>query len=159
MAMTVNQNQLDRLASSPQVNSIVEDVLERAHLDDSRGIIDVDPEAYDAGYEGTGTAIAILDTGVDKNHEFLTGKVVSEACYSNGGGGAVSVCPGGVTSSTATGSGVPCNDSFSLTNGCNHGTHVAGIAAGNKDIAGAGVTSGVESADVLTLISTVSVTP
>ena len=34
------------------------------------------------GYDGTGTAIAIIDTGVDANHPFLAGKVVAEACFS-----------------------------------------------------------------------------
>jgi hypothetical protein len=39
---------------------------------------------------------------------------------------ATSLCPGGVTSSTAAGSAAPCTG----INGCDHGTHVAGIAAG-----------------------------
>ncbi|MBK6724649.1 MAG: S8 family serine peptidase [Acidobacteria bacterium] len=37
------------------------------------------------------------------------------------------VCPGGVTQSTAPGSGTYCDLNIS---GCDHGTHVAGIAAG-----------------------------
>ena len=64
---------------------------------------------------------------MDKNHRFLAGKVVSEACYSGGGSGE-SLCPGGVTESTGPGSGLPCSDP-ELPN-CFHGTHVAGIAAG-----------------------------
>ena len=35
------------------------------------------------------------------------------------------VCPGGMAESTALGSGMPCS-----ADGCYHGTHVAGIAAG-----------------------------
>ena len=54
-------------------------------------------------YTGQGQTVAILDTGVDKNHPFLRGKVVSEACYSHNipASGVTSLCPGGATASTA----------------------------------------------------------
>jgi subtilisin family serine protease len=90
--------------------------------------------AWVAGYTGLGQTVAILDTGVDKAHPFLAGKVVSEACYSSNSapgagsvGGSASLCPGGISSSTSDGSGVNCAASY---RGCEHGTHVAGIAAG-----------------------------
>jgi hypothetical protein len=65
---------------------------------------------------------------VDKNHPSLSGRVVSEACYSSNvpSQGATSLCPGGATSSTATNSALPCPVGVS---GCDHGTHVADIAA------------------------------
>ncbi|HEX4950564.1 MAG TPA: S8 family serine peptidase [Blastocatellia bacterium] len=84
---------------------------------------------WESGFSGAGQAVAILDTGVDKAHSFLNGKVVAEACYSttDPDRNVASVCPGGASFSTAEGSGVPC------TSGCEHGTHVAGIAAGKGD--------------------------
>ena len=36
----------------------------------------------DPGIHGAGWTVAILDTGVDKSHPFLAGKVVSQACFS-----------------------------------------------------------------------------
>ena len=60
------------------------------------------PEAWDAGYDGTGTKVAVLDTGYDPTHPDLTGKVVA--------------------SSDFTGEGI--------VDGHGHGTHVAATVAG-----------------------------
>ena len=83
------------------------------------------PDAWSAGWDSTGQVIAIIDTGVDKGHPFLAGKVIEEAWYDSSG---VSTCPNGLSSDTSVGAGVPCT--FAPT-GCDHGTHLAGIAAGN----------------------------
>ena len=39
--------------------------------------------AYTLNATGAGQAVAVLDTGVKSDHEFLIGKVVAEACFSN----------------------------------------------------------------------------
>ncbi|MFM8746364.1 MAG: S8 family peptidase [Aestuariivirga sp.] len=119
VVMEVTQEELDRLASDVNVISVSENQLLKPFLAESSPLVGAD-KAWQAGFSGLGQTIAIIDTGVDKNHPFLAGKVVSEACYSQNGG-----CPGGVTVSTAAGSGMPCTHSD-----CYHGTHVAGIAAG-----------------------------
>jgi subtilisin family serine protease len=83
------------------------------------------------GYTGAGQTVAILDTGVDRNHSWLQGDVVREACYSTrtlgytGGD-----CPNGYWTQTGLGSARPC-----LINGCAHGTHVAHTAAGKYGVA------------------------
>lgn len=126
MAMEVSADGLKHLETSSDVNSIHEDVPVPPSLAESVALIGGNA-AWASGYTGAGQTIAILDTGVDKTHPFLSGKVVSEACYSTNGSNSVSVCPGGASQSTSAGSGVNCSTSIS---GCDHGTHVAGIAAG-----------------------------
>jgi subtilisin family serine protease len=126
LAVTVNATALQALAKNPMVIEISEDVAVPPTLAESTGVVGANA-AWGLGYDGSGWTVAVLDTGVDKYHNFLSGKVVSEACYSTNGGGSTSLCPGGVASSTATDSGLNCPLS---TDGCDHGTHVAGIVAG-----------------------------
>ncbi len=125
LAAEVDADGLAVLAVSPGVSSIQEDVAEPPALAESVPLIGA-TAAWGAGHSGTGWAVAVLDTGVDKTHGFLAGKVVEEACYSTTFAPlSTSVCPGGAAASTSTGSGVPCG-----VDGCEHGTHVAGIVAG-----------------------------
>ncbi len=130
----VDASALAALAALPGVASIEHDALNRPMLGESVALINAD-DVWAMGYQGTGQAVAILDTGVDKNHPFFGGRVVSEACYSNGGGAGTgtSLCPGGAGSSTLPNSGLHCNTAVS---GCDHGTHVAGIAAGANGTGG-----------------------
>ncbi len=125
VAMEVDEAALGSLAEDPEVVSIEEDLSVKPLLADSTPLIGA-PHAWDQGYAGSGQTIAILDTGVDKDHPFLRDKVVSEACYSGSGGG-TSLCPEGVNESVLPGSGAPCPPSLS---DCFHGTAMAGVAAG-----------------------------
>lgn len=75
------------------------------------------PEAWDAGYDGTGVTIAVLDTGVDKSHPDLTSRVVAEKNFST---------------------------ADNLLDHFGHGTHVASIAAGTGEKS-AGAYKGVAS--------------
>lgn len=126
----INAQLLDKIRRNSNVVAVYEDRLERPILYDSVPQIGADT-AHTNGYDGEGQVIAILDTGVDKTHAmFSDGKVVSEACYSSNypDHDASSVCPGGVESSTDVDSGLNCDTGVY---GCDHGTHVAGIAAGS----------------------------
>jgi subtilisin family serine protease len=127
-AAEVDAATLAELAGDPDVEAIEIDRRMRPALAQSRDIVGA-PQTWAAGYTGRGWTVAVLDTGIDTSHPFFAGKVVSEACYSNNGGTAngTSLCPAGAASSIAPGSGRHCGFT-----GCDHGTHVAGIAAGRS---------------------------
>lgn len=130
MAIEADPAELEQLARLPEITSIEEDRLAEPSLAESVPLIR-GAAAWASGYTGTGQTVAILDTGVDKTHSLLTGKVISEACYSTNYApqGATSICPGGVTSSTAANAAMPYAGTCPAAE-CDHGTHVAGIAAG-----------------------------
>ena len=125
VALEVGPDALAELAAAAfYVQRVVEDARYEPVLFQSVPRIGAD-QAWSAGYDGTGMTIAIIDTGVDKNHPFLAGKVVEEACFSSGVG---SLCPNHQSTQLGPGAGANCTVAGSL---CWHGTHVAGIAAGN----------------------------
>ena len=125
VALTVDEQTLKTLIEDPSIISIQEDIPVPPLLADSTPLINAD-NVWTSGYTGSGQTVAILDTGVDYAHEFLSEKMVSEACYSSG----TSLCPNGLSVDETAGSGVNCDLG---TYGCDHGTHVAGIAVGNGD--------------------------
>jgi hypothetical protein len=134
-SVNVNKAELQALAADPRVARIHYNALRQTKLIQSVPLIGMN-SAYIAGATGTGRAVASIDTGVQSGHAFLNGKVILEACFSNnaGGGGGVSLCPDGSSTQTGPGSASPtvtqCQNGAS--NLCIHGTHVAGIAAGNN---------------------------
>jgi len=134
IAMNVDKKSLERLESSPLVAMISEDVLFESFLTDSVPLVGA-PAAWSNGASGQGQVVAILDTGVEKTHSMLSGKVISEACFSStvSNPQSTTVCPDGAEEEIGVDTGLPCS-----ANGCDHGTHVAGIAAGD-DVSISGV--------------------
>ncbi|MGV6859744.1 MAG: S8 family peptidase [bacterium] len=128
MAFEMTPKVLSQLSSVAGIKGIYEDIALRPTLAESGALMDT-ADAYAASVEGAGKVVAILDTGVQTSHPFLAGKLVDEACYSttSAADSASTLCPNGVESSTTAGSGVNCSASLA---GCDHGTHVAGIAVG-----------------------------
>jgi uncharacterized repeat protein (TIGR01451 family) len=130
VALKVDAEALEQLINSRYVTTVQEDSLSRPHLASATAHIGADV-TWDAGYGGLGQTVVILDTGIDADHPFFGGRVVHEACFSAGAGGQT-LCPGGGNTQTGLGSAdaltAQClNGTAQL---CDHGSHVAGIAAG-----------------------------
>jgi subtilisin family serine protease len=132
LALEVGADALRELeASLLDVESVTVDQLRRPFLGQSVPFIEGDL-AWANGFDGTGMTVAVLDTGVDRTHPFLQGKVVEEACYSSTiRRQAQTVCPNKKDEQIGVGAAQPC----SLPD-CIHGTHVAGIVAGDGVPAG-----------------------
>ena len=132
MALEVTPAELEALVNLSEITSIEEDRPVATNLSQSVPLIG-GTNAWASGFTGVGQTVAILDTGVEKTHAYLAGRVVSEACYSTNSvpDGAATICPGGVMSSTATNAAMPYLSAVCPAGKCDHGTHVAGIVAGN----------------------------
>jgi subtilisin family serine protease len=91
------------LAAARGIESIVLDGIVEAALDESVAQIGA-PEVWDAGYDGTGVKIAILDTGISTTHPDLADHVIAAQNFST-------------DADTEDNNG--------------HGTHTASISAGN----------------------------
>ncbi|MCC6304868.1 MAG: S8 family serine peptidase, partial [Rhodobacteraceae bacterium] len=129
MAMVVDAADLRRILAAPGIASVAEDVPVPPALDESVPLIGA-PALWARGTEGLGQGVAVLDTGVQLDHQAFSGRIVSEACYSTTVRGlSTSLCPGGAASSTDPGSAADCPVAIK---DCGHGTHVAGIAVGNR---------------------------
>jgi subtilisin len=135
VAASVDAAGLEQLQSSSEALDVNVDAEMRLATADSLPLVGA-TRAWAGGFKGASKTIAVLDSGVDKNHPSLAGTVVSEACYSTNdpAAGYSSLCPGDGEPSTAAGSGVHCTVLDGIGN-CGHGTHMAGIAAGRTGVA------------------------
>ncbi|WP_162606724.1 S8 family peptidase, partial [Jiangella asiatica] len=97
-----------------------------ATLDDSVSQVGA-PAAWEAGYDGTGTTVAVLDTGWDPTHPDLAGQVVGAANFTE------DVDPEGRTG----------------VDGHGHGTHVAATVAGTGAASGGANRGVAPGADLL----------
>lgn len=86
------------------------------HAESAGSVVSTEDQVWDEGIDGTGVVVAVIDTGIDKNHPDLYGKVVAEKNF--------------VENEPTT------NDLYG------HGTHCAGIIAGTGE-ASAGRYKGV----------------
>ncbi|HEX4813697.1 MAG TPA: S8 family serine peptidase [Nonomuraea sp.] len=142
MVVEGTAEELAELAADPRVASI--------HRDRTYAPADVTPnlrqigadQAHAKGFNGAGQAVAVLDTGIDRDHPWFAGRLVAEACFSAVEQDVRSLCPNGQTEQTGAGAAdaMTANCLAEGVNLCEHGSHVAGIAAGTGGVApGAGI--------------------
>ncbi|MEO3870421.1 S8 family serine peptidase [Nonomuraea sp. B12E4] len=137
MVVEGTAEELARLAEDPRVSSIHRDrTYTPADLGPNLTQIGAD-QAHAKGVTGTGQAVAILDTGIDVDHPAFGGRVVAQACFSAVEPGVESLCPSGKPEEIGPGA-ADATTPKCLAGGvnlCDHGTHVAGIAAGSGGVA------------------------
>ena len=127
---TVDAAGLEALLADPRVVGLTVDRPAPAALDVSTGVVNSD--ALNAagvlgnnfeGSTGGPFEVAVLDSGVDNQHDAFASRIVAQACFS-----ATNFCPNGSNTQTGGASG----DNCTYSTQCDHGTHVAGIAAGTS---------------------------
>ena len=132
IVVEVGVDAIDALSEHPEVVGLHADRTVLPHLSSSTAASRADG-AWSEGLDGTGTTVAVIDTGTDRTHpDFLradgTNRVVEEACFSRtftrNGSTFQGSCPFGQGAWFGLGASRPCSG-----DGCDHGTHVAGTVS------------------------------
>ncbi|MCG7537382.1 S8 family serine peptidase [Pseudoalteromonas sp. OOF1S-7] len=137
ITMEVSDIELDAVMSSGLFDMVSENIPLTANIAESSQHINA-PQTFDMGYTGAGQTVVIFDSGIEVDHPFLGGRVIQEACFSsNTPNHNTSLCPNGATSLVGPGAASFCeNRDLDV---CRHGTHVAGIAAGDFSVSIRGI--------------------
>jgi hypothetical protein len=122
---------LEVLVSNPHVVKIDIDVGGGGSLVNSVPVIAADLR-HAVGNTGTGTVVAVIDSGLDTDHDNLVDDLLAEACFADDDGAidGVGRCPNG--SDRQFGPGAAEDDA-------GHGSHVTGIVTSNGTQGGVGV--------------------
>lgn len=139
LALELRQELVDRLRQLPDVALVYDDQLHEPFLAQSTPVVGshlLNDAAV--GVDGSGQVVAIIDTGVDREHPFLgTERFVANACFSETSwftNDRQTLCPNGQDEQIGGNAGEDCSGA----SGCDHGTHVAGIVGGYTDSNGNG---------------------
>ena len=125
MAAEVTPQGLETLRQQPEVEAVALDLPVEVAVTGNVSLIGADRVWRDLGFTGAGVNVAVLDTGIDTDHPDLAGRLLVQKCFTKGS------CP---PDNTDTGD--------SAEDGNGHGTHIAGIIAGQGQIAPTGIAPG-----------------
>lgn len=120
---------LDRLSSDPRVHSIGLDVGGTGSgtvAPDAASLLNQVSPLFDLGFGGAGMKVAVIDSGVDTDHNDFSGRIVAQQCFCAGMAGSVGCCPNGLDTQSGTGA---------AEDNHGHGTNVSGIILGNGGVA------------------------
>jgi len=132
LVASINQEGLEYIRDTEFIKDIHEIGIRYSSLLESTSLIRAD-KTWDLGFSGKEQVIVIIDTGVDSEHEMFENRIIDGACFSSddpiasGDDFYTPLCPAG----TEEYYGIEAGDDCGETRGCDHGTHVAGIAAGS----------------------------
>jgi subtilisin family serine protease len=148
MAGRISRGGLLRLLANANVVRVGIDRPITAQLAEAVPMVSLD-DLQIAGHDGSGQIVAVIDTGIDRDHEDLTGAVIAEQCFCQGadGPGGSGCCPNGLDSDSGTGS---------AEDDHGHGTRVAGILVSNGSSAPVGGAPGAELVSIKVLASNAS---
>lgn len=126
MVLEIDATAVAALAAQPEVLRIGTDMgAGRGNLAQSMPLVGFDSIETDLGITGSGSTIAVLDSGFDTDHPDIANALIGERCFAEGG----AACPGGPNSA---------EDDFG------HGTAVAGVITSDGIVAPAGGTLDTE---------------
>lgn len=130
-AAELDRSEVEELLLDPRVRAISIDRGGEGALLESVPLVGADA-VHARGFDGRGVTVAILDSGIDTNSRDFAGRIVGQRCYCDNLDG-TGCCPNGEPVQIE-------GDAAQDDNG--HGTHVAGIVAGNGATAPKGIAPG-----------------
>lgn len=109
--VTLPSDEVHDVAAIEGVTRVDKDEPLELHLDRSRPTAGVTTTLWNEGYTGSGTTVAIVDTGIDGTHPAMEDRIERSVTF--------------------TGTGTGPAESNTATDGDGHGTHVAAIVGGD----------------------------